>query len=349
MRVKKEEEMAFVKPNMTKKVDLSLEGIRGHLLINYQKKLFKKALKLAFLYVMKVDRLESSEKKMPYWAEIVGCLKDGKLVKEVIKVCKEILGMAANNGPEKAEVTRELVGILGTVAFWFTKKELQADNDIFWKTLLNSMTAFIAGDFGSIGDAVVYLDPQHKVPEVVKSLVFAVMNLVSSKEKEATVDQCQALKTLAKKSLLAYPQSQNLRLLYNDVLLFAGHRQGLLLPTNEDGKKIPAQFPADFRLMEVFRGSDKPTQSFSEKCSAAKIGLLQYPHNRFYQKSVQEMVRIEREAKEPSSKSSAATVSSDEAFKLCKNEKDRLLVSHFGWKSDGSNSSFSLQKRGSFN
>lgn len=332
LKAKKEEEMAFVKPNMTKKVDLSLQGIRNHLVVSFSKKFYKKALKLAYLYVLKIDRLATVEEKKPYWAEILGCLKDMKLIQEIILIGKEILGMTAGNGPEKAEITREMIGTLGTIAFWFTRSELQADNDIFWKTILNSMTAFITCDFQSLNDAVSYLSPKHKIPEVVKSLVFSVMKLVSQKERTSSDEQCQALLTLAKKSLVACPHSQNIRLLYNDVLLYTGHCQGLLLAANEDGKKIPAQFPTDFRLMEIFRNDGKATHTFEERTSSVKIGLLQYPNNKFYQKSVQAMIKIQ---KEKNLNPTGPVVTPEEAFKLCQKEKDHILVTHFGIKSDG--------------
>lgn len=323
--------MAFVKPNMSKKVDLSIQGLKTGILESFSKKIYKKALKMAYLYVLKVDRSATPEEQTEAWSEIVGCLKKDDIVKQVIKVCKELLGMTSTNGPERAIITKQLVGIMGVVSFWFTKPELQAEIEVFWDTFLNAMTSYLVSDFGPIGDSIVYLNKSNKMPNVVKSLVYSVMKLVSQKDLMNTLEQRQDLLTLSKKSLLACPHSQNIRLLYNDVLLYTGNYNGLLLAANEDGKKVPAQFPPDFRLMEVFRSDGKATHTFGEKTSALKIGLLQFPNNKFFQKTVRTINELQKAG--PSTK---PPISSEEAFKLCQTEKDKILVTVFGFKSDGS-------------
>lgn len=288
------------------------------------------------LYILKVDRLETAAEKVPYWLEICEYLKDDAFIKRIIALTKEIIGMNANNGPERNESTKQMVSILGTVAFWFTQKELQQENDTFWKTVLNSMTAFIVGDFNNLSDAVKYLMKKAKMPEVVKSLVFSVMKLLSNKGTPMTSEQIQSLFTMAKKSLVACPHSHNVRLLYNDVLLIAQQTSGLLLPADEDGKKIPLAFPGDFRLMDIFRKESKPATNFNEKTAALKVGLLQYPNNKFYQKSLGNLVKVHKAAYMSGSSTLVKNdLDSNEAFKFCIKEKNKILTSVFGKESNG--------------
>lgn len=335
LRAKREEERAFVTSNIKKKVDFSLDNLRKQLIESFTKKVYKKCLKLGLLFVLKVDKLATPAEKMPYWQELCECLKDKQFIKSVISTVKEILGMLANNGPERSEACKQMVAILGTIAFWFVQPEMQPENDIFWYTVLNAMTAFIVGDFNNHIEAAGYLKQRSKLPGVVKSLVFSVMKQLTFPDAPVSPEQVQSLFTLAKKSLIACPQSQNIRLLYNDVLLMINQMNGLLLPADEDGKKVPTTFPGDFRLMDIFRKEAKAASTFTEKTSTLKIGILQYPNNKFYQKSLMNLVKTHKAHSSVAEPKPKKAIDSDQAFKFCMTEKNKLLASVFGKQSDG--------------
>jgi len=328
LAVKQQEEKAFVRQAMNKKVELGLDGLVKFLIDYHQNKNFRGCLKVLLLYILKVDQLPEGPEKAKRIAEIVSLLEDEKFIKELLFIGRELNDKTT--GADRDSMKKEATSLLGLVCFWFTRPELATKaTEVFWKTLMDALAHFIASDFSDVLLSLNTIHSKQSMPENIKKLIFSTMKLKSEKKRANDPETLRTLQGLARRCLLIYPHSENIRTLYNDVMMFSGNVRSLILTANEEGKKIPISFSAEFRVMDMFRNPGEGATNFNKRASAVKIAILQAPHKPLARVLLSS---LEKESKDNKKDKAARSVDSEKVFEFCKKEKHRLMTEVLGSK-----------------
>jgi hypothetical protein len=319
---KKFEERVFVKKNLGKTVDLTIEGLAALMSMAYEKSQFRKCLKMGLLFIAKVDRSKDKALREAMITKVVGWLRNKESMEELANDGESLF--RGLDGVLKLLAQKEFSQAVGIVSKWFLEPFLAHENEFFKGSVLDCLAHYITTDSESAVASIKQLHSRTKMSSCITSLVHSILLIKGGQEPGAKPEQLLAW---AKKALLAYPCSLNLRALYNDVLLYTGIYSGLNIGGDDEEERVlPEMFCSDFRLLDIFRSNTKGLKTLNQRMSALKVGCLTYPQKPFFQNALRFLKKLkltpEVRQREP--------LDSDEVFEQCKYTKSTILEKSFG-------------------